>query len=428
MSASAAGIKAGLLRPALSLAYLRLALLFVFWISERLVDRAHHHALVFELALLAATVYAALALLASRNARDRPPGGWMPYAVLDLAFTAVLVYASGGAFSQLRYGLSILPIVAVFLGRPRHTTTAILAALAAYAVVEIARRAFGNFTDTEQTVAQALNLAWQGALAVVLSVLLTRKGDRIERLAEERGRLVTQALAAEEREQRRLAYALHDETVQSLLAVQLELPRVARGDQASFEHAQLSLRQVIAELREAIFELHPYTLEHAGLTATLEQIAEQQAARGNMRVAVAVDETAEAIHDRLMFTLAREFLTNAAKHAHANNVELCLTRGEDHLTLTVKDDGRGLDPNRRRSATREGHIGLASSAERVEGLGGTFTVSSAPGAGTVVRARVPVPRREPIHQAEGVNRPSPAVPPHEDQQGLSVSAAPLGRG
>lgn len=392
MNRTLARLKTDLLRPAFSLAWLRLGLLAVFWLSEQLADHADHQIDMFDLTLAVGSLYCFAALLAARRALERPPGGWWLYGTLDLAFIATLVYASGGAFSQLHYAFSILPIVTVFLGRPRHTATAIAAALLAFGTVELARRAFGGFTDIDQTLIQTLNLAWQGTFVLVLSVLLTRKRDRIDQLSDERRRLVAQALAVEEREQRRLANALHDEAIQSLFAAQLELPHVARGDNASFRRAQDTLRQVTRQLRTAIFELHPYTLQHAGLTATLELLAEQQAPHSTMRVTISVDRDAEGIHDRLLFTLARELLLNAAKHAHAAHLMLCIAREEDHIVLDVEDNGRGFDPQTRHAALHQGHIGLASNTERIEGLGGTFIIQSTPGRGTHVRACIPAPK------------------------------------
>lgn len=414
-------LSADLLRPAFSLAWLRLGLLAVFWLSERLADQTHHHTALFDLTLAIGGFYALLALTAARHSQERPPGGWLPYVTLDLVFITMLVYASAGAFSQLRYAFSIIPVVTVFLGRPRHTAIATAAALTAFATVELARRALGAFTDIDQTMSEALNLIWQSAFVLVLCLLLTRKRDRIEQLADDRRRLVAQALAVEEREQRRLAQALHDEAVQSLFAAQLELPRIARGDNESLRRAQDTLRQVTHQLRGAIFELHPYTLEHAGIAATLEQIARQQAANTAMRVAISVDTAAEGIHDRLIFTLARELLLNAAKHAHATHLTLTVAREDNHIVLDVEDNGRGFDPETRHAALRQGHIGLASNTERIEGLGGTFTVRSTPGHGTHIRACIPTRRRADQGHQDNARQLEPAGIPETERRASTPS-------
>jgi two-component system NarL family sensor kinase len=96
------------------------------------------------------------------------------------------------------------------------------------------------------------------------------------------------------------------------------------------------------------------------------------------------------LEDQLLFSLGRELLTNAAKHSRASEVCVTVERENGRLVLEVADDGVGCDEAGRLAARRGGHIGLASTAERVDALGGRFDVESAPGEGMRVRVAIPL--------------------------------------
>jgi two-component system, NarL family, sensor kinase len=86
----------------------------------------------------------------------------------------------------------------------------------------------------------------------------------------------------------------------------------------------------------------------------------------------------------------RELLTNAAKHAGATRVRVSVRRAADAILLEVADDGAGIAEGRLPDALREGHIGLASSIQRVEAVGGSLTLSRAPGGGTTAAVTLPI--------------------------------------
>jgi two-component system, NarL family, sensor kinase len=92
-----------------------------------------------------------------------------------------------------------------------------------------------------------------------------------------------------------------------------------------------------------------------------------------------------------------------AKHAEASNVLVRVRRDDQRIELTVEDDGRGIAPGRREQALQEGHVGLASSAERVEALAGSFQVEPRPEGGTRARAELPA-RRAAGHRADAAGR------------------------
>lgn len=382
MNAGAAGATPPARRDAVRVwALIRLASLPAIFLGERLVAHPSPRSEPFGPLLAAATVYALIAYaVAFGSGSRRIPVQLL--AALDIAFLCALTYTSGGPYSQLRYAFFLLPIGAALLLRPLLTATASLLVVLAYLGIALLYPT-EDARDFELT--QALYLLWMGVVAVLLSRLLLRRSDEVERLSADRGRLVAQALDAEDRERRRLAGALHDEAVQNLLAARQEL--AGGGDLAFVQHG---LDRTIAQLRDAVFDLYPATLDHAGLAAALEAVAEHAGRRAQFRWQVEVDPDALGLYDTLVFSLARELLINVANHAQATSVTVRVRRVPGELQLEVADDGRGLDPARLRSAPLEGHIGLASATERVEALDGRLEIAAQPGHGTLVRARIPV--------------------------------------
>ncbi|HEX6458190.1 MAG TPA: PAS domain S-box protein [Thermoleophilaceae bacterium] len=246
------------------------------------------------------------------------------------------------------------------------------------------------------------------SVANVLATAIGRKRteERIVELAAARGRLVAQTLAAEDRARRSISEVLHDHALQDLLASRQDLVEVIedpQGDPERAVRAKEGIERAVQLLREAVFNLHPVVLEHAGLASAIRAVADHQARRGNFECEIEVDSEATGVHDELILSLARELLTNVAKHAGASHVSVVVRRRDEWIELRVQDDGRGFETGRREAALREGHVGLASSAERVEALAGRFEVDGRPGRGTRARAVLPA-RRAAAHRADRPRR------------------------
>ena len=377
-----------LLRPSGALAVVRLVAMPLFLLAEQAVDHPAARTAPFPWLLAAATLYAVAALAAELTDRRFLSAGAL--AGIDVVLVAALVETSGGPFSSLRYAFFLLPVGAALLLRPGTTALASLAAVVIYGLIaatypdpeDVRRDAIGfEFT-------QGLFLLWMGVAATLLSAILTRRAEQVATLAAQRRRLVAQTLDAEDAARRRLAEALHDDALQNLLAARQLL------DHGDADLVAAGLDAGVRQIREAVFDLHPYLLDHAGLRAALQAMGDQVAQRGGPVVEVAVDPSAEGVHDQLVFSLARELLANAARHAEATRIRLRAARTADAVELEVGDDGVGIDPARARAAPLRGHIGLASCRERTEAIGGTLTVGrGAGGTGTVVAVSLPAPAR-----------------------------------
>jgi two-component system NarL family sensor kinase len=238
------------------------------------------------------------------------------------------------------------------------------------------------------------DLTFMQSVANVLAGAINarRAADRISELADARQRLVAQALDAEERTRRAIAEALHDGALQEALVLRHTLGRLLGGGiggQEEAERARGAIERMSDQLREAMLALHPTVLQAGGLAPALKAVADQQARIGGFTADVEVDPAAAGVRDQLILSIARELLVNAAKHAGARRVKVQVRRAGGGVELEVADDGAGIPEERLQAALAEGHIGLASSAERVEAVGGRLVIGGAPGHGTVATARLP---------------------------------------
>ena len=309
---------------------------------------------------------------------------------IDIAAIGMLAVLSGGAYSHARLAFFLVPVAVAFRFRPSITAIAVVVTTATYVIQAEAHPAARQPEAVRFIATQAGFLAWVGVACVMLSRLLERRTELAARLADDRSRLLTDALEAEQRERKALAEALHDNAIQNLLSARHELeeagetvshPALARADDA--------LVAAAGQLREAVFDLHPYVLEAAGLEAALRSIANEAAARGRLRLRLDLRCPDRHDGDQLVFSAARELLANVVRHAEASGVDVRLAETDGELVLVVEDDGHGFPPARPAERLADGHIGLAAQRVRIESAGGRMEVFSAPGEGTRVEVRVP---------------------------------------
>jgi PAS domain S-box-containing protein len=206
-------------------------------------------------------------------------------------------------------------------------------------------------------------------------------------LLESRSRIVS----AGDAERRRLERNLHDGAQQRLVTLSLQLKLAERKlhDDAAAAATLISaagdeLQLALEELRELARGLHPAVLSDRGLAPALEALASR--APFPVELDGVPDERLDERVEAAVYYLVSESLTNAAKHAEPTVVTVSLRTDDDALEVTVADDGRG-------GADLGGGTGIRGLGDRVASLGGRLEVTSPPGAGTSVWARVPLSPR-----------------------------------
>jgi two-component system NarL family sensor kinase len=386
-------VLAGLSREAISesermVAWLRLPAIALVALGQGTENpNAEHAAFVVALGLFAVWSVAALVWV-----HARPVGETFALSatVVDVLAISLLAAFSGGAFSHVRLAYFVIPITAAFRFRPAVTGAAVVVATAAYVVEASAHPAAGQPGAARFIATQAGFIAWVGVACVLLSVLLARRTELVARLADARARLLNDALTAEQRERQALAEALHDDALQNILSARHELQEASETrPHPALARADAALVETVGQLREAVVDLHPYVLEEAGLEAALRTAAGQAAAQGRLALDLDLRYGRRHSREQLVFSAARELLSNVVRHAEANTLKLVLAAENGTLELVVADDGRGFPLEELPARLAEGHIGLATQRVRVEAAGGSMAVASAPGAGTRIEIRLP---------------------------------------
>jgi signal transduction histidine kinase len=206
------------------------------------------------------------------------------------------------------------------------------------------------------------------------------------------------SIRASERERKRWARELHDETLQDLGAMKMALQAAqAAGDPGlldrSVEGAIDQLDLTIRGLQALITELRPAALDELGITPALEALADRTRATSGIEVELRTDlpppESAAQLEAELataVYRLVQEALTNAVKHSDADRVSVEIHADGQFLDVTVRDDGTGFGQERRAG----GGFGLVGMEERVALVGGRLRIESATGQGTTIRARLPL--------------------------------------
>jgi len=213
----------------------------------------------------------------------------------------------------------------------------------------------------------------------------------LRRLEAERRRAGTVALRAQEEERARVARDLHDEVNQSLtgLLLRLEAAREAAPPELEAQLAETKAlaNQAMRELLSLARQLRPTALDDLGLAAaTAGQV--EQLSRADFEATFAADGDFSDLGgdaQLVVYRVAQEALSNAARHSDAGHVTVALRRREDGgVELEVADDGRGFAFD-----DSESGLGIAGMRERALLAGGELTIESRPEAGTTIRLTVP---------------------------------------
>jgi signal transduction histidine kinase len=243
-----------------------------------------------------------------------------------------------------------------------------------------------------------------------------------QRLAAERSVEITRlryGMEARERERTRWAREIHDESIQGIGALRLQLAHARDIDDkgalsAAVDTVLEGLDHEIDGLRHLITELRPAALDDLGLVAALEALARRAQAIDGLDVKTELDlggdDGAEEVRldpelESTVYRILQEALTNVSRHAEATQAILRVTRENSLVRASVTDDGKGM-PGAERLGPRgdglEGGFGMGGMRERAELVGGELGFTPAPGRGTIVSLEVPLAGRpSPLSASEG---------------------------
>jgi signal transduction histidine kinase len=210
--------------------------------------------------------------------------------------------------------------------------------------------------------------------------------------------LAGQLIFAQEVERARIARDLHDDACQEVASLVVDVSNLRQKDatlqDSEVQQTLLSVQRRMARVAEGLrllsHDLHPNLLKHAGLAAALEAHCTEVERQYHIQVSFHAEGQVEPANPVVMlslFRIAQEALRNAAKHGHAQHIDLTLSEQGDSLTLSVTDDGGGFDPG---GVRNNGGLGLVSIEERARLVKGQVTIHSGPQQGTTIVVRVPL--------------------------------------
>jgi len=196
-------------------------------------------------------------------------------------------------------------------------------------------------------------------------------------------------------ERNRIAREIHDTLAQALtgVIVHMEVAKVVVPEDSKARNhliqAHNLARDGLAEARRSVWALRPQVLEQGSLSQALESLVHGLTAGTRIKGECTIEETQYLLPSHVetnLLRIAQEAFVNALKHAHANAVQVELTFGSQAVSLCVRDDGRGFNPELQSGKG----FGLLGMRERIQSLGGHLTIASQPGQGTKVTAIVPL--------------------------------------
>jgi signal transduction histidine kinase len=223
---------------------------------------------------------------------------------------------------------------------------------------------------------------------------LLARGQELKQSRDVLRLLMTQQEKEREQERKRIAWEVHEELGQNLMALRMNLSMLhARLEQDSapmqeqFRSTKDLLDRSIRVARTVTTSLRPKVLD-LGIVSALEWLVEEFVKQTDIACELRHEVAEAALNEDFVvaiFRFAEEALDNVARHADARWVEVSLERCEGNYLLCVRDDGKGFDTDPREHRS----IGLLSMQERARALGGETTITSTQGKGTEIAVRIP---------------------------------------
>jgi signal transduction histidine kinase/ligand-binding sensor domain-containing protein len=242
---------------------------------------------------------------------------------------------------------------------------------------------------------------WFDALAVgtVAGLALLFYRRRVSQLRREKAAQANfsrSLIASQEGERKRIAAELHDSLGQSLvviknLAVMLLYPSDEETMRQQAQEISTETSRAISEVKEISYNLRPFHLDQIGLTRSIESLIDNVAKSCDIKFSADLDHVDGLIapdEEINLYRIVQEGINNVVKHSGATRASMTLRHGEQDLTLTIKDDGRGLGESNGDAPAQKSGFGLTGINERAHLLGGEAHIQGEPGRGTTVWVKI----------------------------------------
>ncbi len=218
-------------------------------------------------------------------------------------------------------------------------------------------------------------------------------------MQEQLRHLSHQILQTQEEERKRISRELHDGITQTLVGITVHLETLAREAKLNpqglghrIARTQRLVEKSVNLVHQFARELRPTALDDLGLIATLHSVLKDFMKRTGIRVrftTFAGVEQLDSARRTVLYRVVQSALANVAQHAHASRVKVSIRRVADVVHLEIADNGRSFRMEHLLRANKSRRLGLVGMRERVEMVGGDFSIESTPAHGTTIRAQIP---------------------------------------
>jgi PAS domain S-box-containing protein len=232
------------------------------------------------------------------------------------------------------------------------------------------------------------------------SRLLEESRHMQERLQQ----LSRQILSAQEDERKRISRELHDVIAQTLTGINVRLAALKKeavanpkGLDRNISRTQTLVEQSVNVVHRFARELRPTVLDDLGLIPALHAFMKNFREETGIRVSLSASAAVERVNGdkrTVLYRCAQEALNNAARHAKASQVDVVIQKLDHAVCMKIKDDGKGFPGEHILHTRKNKRLGLLGMRERLEMVGGSFSVTSAPGKGTTIQAQIPLEETE----------------------------------
>jgi PAS domain S-box-containing protein len=222
--------------------------------------------------------------------------------------------------------------------------------------------------------------------------------EQSHRMQERLRNLSRQVLRVQEDERKRISRELHDVIAQTLTGINVQLTALAKGSAINpkdlvrnIARTQHAVEKAVDIVHEFARELRPAVLDDLGLIPALHSFVKTFSKRTRLHVqlkAFAGVEQLDIAKRTVLFRVAQEALTNVARHAQAGRVEVSILKLANRIVMKIKDDGKSFQVKPVLNGKGSKRLGLLGMRERVEMIGGTFGIESAPGRGTTILVEI----------------------------------------
>jgi signal transduction histidine kinase len=235
---------------------------------------------------------------------------------------------------------------------------------------------------------------------IAIAVENARLYEELSRKEQLRGELLHRLIFVQEEERIRIARELHDETSQTLTALLYALDTVTENCQNAQVPPPIAKMRTLTlsaidGVHKTIFDLRPTMLDQLGLVAALRWYAETHLADRGALVEITEAGSVRRLPTTIetaLFRAAQEAINNVSRHAGARHLQVSIDFSPDRVEICVTDDGIGFDLHQVTVVPGSSSgLGLLSMQERMSAVGGEFVLNSAPGQGTVLTLRAPIP-------------------------------------